>query len=616
MNSTYYLQIESFCRTVFVRVVSVLMICGLGCHSVLAQSWNADNMFAIKSHDFGNVPLLSDTQHSFVFHNTSKQDVRIASISSSCSCAEAWAPVKIIRSGEKGEIIAKVNTTGQHTKKKSSTITVTFDQPSTAHVQLEVAVYIRPDIVLNPGSVDFGAIREGQKITKTVQLQYAGNPNWSLVRIDRANKNPYIHAIATLVKNPGNSREITYNIQVSLSEKAPAGYVREILRFITNDQNSVAIELPVSGFVMDALVARPSPFQFGSIAPGETVTKYLVLRASQPFRVKSVRCPEDRRFIFSTADQTSSVHIVAVTLTSKQENSENIRRTIDIETTLESQGKLQIPIYAHFLSAEEVNFSEHFASQWKPRVYESRDRDLTGNIENERKLSVSAEKKTRSLSTRTEKWGEVPVDDKTFERITSGETQSEVPDEEESVGPSLDEEIPLNFDPNDATENGMNSQSSQPGTNSSVFVDEYPPAIIFDEKIEAFGTQDWVPLTKNREITDTDSLLETRGSVNLGTIDESDWRPSIASNMRRSRSLDHPVPQPQSLYAIPKPSGKVRFGTPQTVPVAKEEKPNSSVDENGENTKDNVSTAVPKKIVAKPLPVKIITESSPKNLSH
>ena len=348
-------------RRRFLYVVSALFFslfyCGTVCTpSALAQSW-ADNMFAIKSHNFGNVPLLSDTQYGFVVHNTTPQDVRIASVSSSCTCAEAWAPTKTIKSGEKGEIIVKINTSGQHKQRKSSTITVTFDRPRAAHVQLEVTVYIRPDIVLSPGSVNFGTIREGQKVVKTVQLHYAGNPNWQLVGIDKANKNPYIHAGAVPLANSENNREITYNIQVTLSDKAPPGYVREILRFITNDQNSVALELPVNGFVMDALVAKPSPFQFGSIAPGETVTKYLVLRASQPFRIRSVRCPDDRRFIFSPSDQTSSVHIIAVTLTSRQEHAENVARTIHVDTTLEDQGRLQIPIYAHFLSAENVNWS-------------------------------------------------------------------------------------------------------------------------------------------------------------------------------------------------------------------------------------------------------------------
>ena len=555
MNFTYYMPIGSLWRTILVRVGSVLLLSAFCSSSAWAQSW-ADSMFAIKSHNFGNVPLLSDTQYSFVFRNTTGQDVRIASVSSSCGCADVSVPVKTIKSGEKGEIIAKVNTSGQHTKNKSATITVTFDRPSTAHVQLEVAVYIRPDIVLNPGSVNFGMVREGQKITKTVQLQYAGNPNWRLVRIDRTNK--YIHATAKPLENPGNSREITYDIQITLSDKAPAGDVRDILRFITNDQNAVAIELPVSGLVMDALVAKPSPFLFGSITPGETVTKYLVLRASQPFRIRSIRC-DDRRFIFSPSDQTSSVHIVAVTLTSRQENAENVARTIQVETSLEDQGRLQIPIYAHFLSAEDANFSEHYAPQWKEQILASRTSAPTGN-------------RPRPLPSRSEDWEELPIDAKTLNRITAEEAPAELLEAEEMEGFSLD-----------LTWGAPEGEDTREGE-AAEFA-EFPPSVTFDD----LDAQDWVPLTES------EAAFEISTSTHPETESDSDWRPRVASNtpLQRDRSLTNSVPQsPPTLSIMPKPTGRVRFGTPQKLSGTEES--DSLANEVSQVTTDNA----PKRIVA------------------
>ncbi|MCL2304483.1 MAG: DUF1573 domain-containing protein [Planctomycetaceae bacterium] len=555
MNFTYYLPIDSLRCTVFVRAVSVLFLSVFCCNAVWAQSW-ADNLFTIKSHDFGNVPLLSDTQYSFVFHNTTKQDIHITSVTSSCTCTDASAPVKTIKSGEKGEIIAKINTSGQRTKKQGATITVAFDKPSIAYVQLEVSVYIRPDIVLNPGSVDFGAVREGQKTVKTVQLQYAGSPNWRLVRIDRANKNPYIHATATLQENSGSGREITYKIEVTLSDKAPAGYVREILRFVTNDQNSIAIELPISGFIMDALVAKPSPFQFGSIAPGETVTKYLVLRASQPFRIKSVKCPEDRRFVFSPSDQSSSVHIIAVTLTSQQENAENVARTIHVETTLEDQGRLKIPVYTNFLSTEDVNFNEYYAPQWKSLI-----------------ASRNAERiKPRPLPTRAEEWDDLPVDAKMLDKITSEGISNEIPEEEETEESSLDLswEIPV--------------ESFE--TDSTTDFPEYPPP----KKIDALDAQGWVPLSESREMTESKPVS--------GMNNENGWQPSVASSTPLQRSR----PSVNSMQMQSASTGKVRFGTPQKSPVSEES--TSLANEVGQEM-----DSVPKKIVAKPLPAKNASES-------
>jgi len=555
MNFAYNMPISSLWRTVLVRMGSVLLL-GVCCSGTAwAQSW-ADNMFAIKSHNFGNVLLLSDTQHSFVFHNNTGQDVRIASATSSCGCSEVLVPVRTIKSGEKGEIIAKINTGGQHTKNKSATITVTFDRPSTAHVQLEVAVYIRPDIVLNPGAINFGTVREGQKITKTVQLQYAGNPNWGLVRIDRTN--PYIHAVAKQLKNPGNSREITYNIQITLSDKAPAGEIRDILRFVTNDQNSVAIELPVSGSVMDALVAKPSPFQFGSIAPGETVTKYLVLRASQPFRVKSVRCPGDRRFIFSPSDQISSVHIVAATLTSRQEHAESVAKTIYVETTLEDQGRLQIPIYAHFLSAEDVNFNEHYAPQWKSQILASQNQGTTRN-------------RPRPLPSRPEEWDDLPINPKTLDNTT----QVEVFDEEETPGILL-LDVPQTVPVEDGVmQNEIGILTHQTNADPK----EYPPSI----RIDDLNTQDWVPLAESREMNGNDASLVS--------TEENDWRPRAALNRPEIQSLP-------PLSAMPKSTGKIRFGTPQKLSVT--EGSESLTHEGNQGTNQETTDDTPKRIVGGP----------------
>ena len=563
--------------------------CVFACSSVsFAQSW-ADNMFTIKSHDFGSVPLLSDTQYSFVFHNTSKQDVHIASVSSSCSCTDVFAPVKTIRSGEKGEIVAKINTSGQHTKKKGATLTVTFDRPSTAYVQLEVAVYIRPDIVLNPGAVDFGAVREGQKITRTVQLQYAGDPNWQLVQIDRANKNRFIHAQAVPQKSQANSREITYTINISLSDQTPHGYVREILRFITNDKNSPAIELPVSGFVMDPLVAKPSPFQFGSIAPGETVTKYLVLRASQPFRVKSVKCPDDRRFIFSPSDQSSSIHIVAVTLTSKQEDAENIARTVYIETTLSDQGKIQVPIYAHFLSAEDANDHEYYAAQWKPQRLELDDPDLAGNGSSDE--TVAADMKPRSLKPIDEGIGDLPIDPKTLQKIVSGEKRNE-----EEIGPldptapasPVDSAVPVLEMPVEETvipENGgvpstpqtYNGEHNVPPISSN----EYPPEkTVQEEEI----TQDWVPLAKSIETSDVIVEEETQPKADSAN----EWRPLGSAKIAKDSSVPTKT-KPLPIESTAKSIGKAKFGTPQKAVEANE----SQTEESGS-----------KKVVGKPVPLK------------
>ena len=59
---------------------------------------------------------------------------------------------------------------------KSSTVTVTFDQPQYAVVKIPVKVYIRTDVVLTPGSINFGAVDHGAAQERKIELTYAGDP--------------------------------------------------------------------------------------------------------------------------------------------------------------------------------------------------------------------------------------------------------------------------------------------------------------------------------------------------------------------------------------------------------------------------------------------------------
>ena len=403
-----------------------------------AQSW-ADSMFEIKSHNFGSVPLKSDTQHEFVFTNKLKQDIQIRSVDSSCMCTDVSYSKKVIKSGEQGSIIAKANTSGQIKGKRGATITVTFDKPTLAVVQLEVSVYIRPDVVLDPGSIDFGIVGEGRHLSKTVTLQYAGNPNWTLVPpIVRANNNQYITAKASRVDSPGKNGLVTYKIVVSLNEKdkAPPGDVREILRFKTSEgidaqgrEKTSIIELPVTAFVMDTLVAKPSPFQFGLIRPGETLTKYVVLQAAHPFRVTDARSSDDRFMLFKS-DQESRVHIVAVTLTSKQTNDEKVSSTLRIRTDLKDQKDLPIVVRAHFVSAEESNMQECYAPQWKEQIVsnlEYYNNSRSAMNKTQERLDFDDPSKTI--------FDDLPLDEQTVEKVAK---PGMAEDDEESTKPEDD----------------------------------------------------------------------------------------------------------------------------------------------------------------------------------
>ncbi len=265
---------------------------------------------APRLHDFGSVALHSNVEHRFQFKNVYDSDVVISSVSSNCGCTKASASKSLIRPGETGEIIARVDTSGrEHTKARKATIRVLFSKPAIAEVQLQVKTYIRPDVGFEPGQIELGTVPYGETVVKKAFLQYEGRPDWALVRIQK--NNPGIKAEAREVRRQGGG--VLYEIQVELKSDASPGYIDDLLRFQTNDRDTAtsSIFLPIKGLVVEPLSVKPSFLQLGVVTQGSKVSKNLVVSGSEPFKILSVSS-DDKRFKFIKTDLTRSVHVVPV----------------------------------------------------------------------------------------------------------------------------------------------------------------------------------------------------------------------------------------------------------------------------------------------------------------
>src|SRR5687767_13594116 len=145
------------------------------------QDW-ARKMFDRTNHSFGTVARGAKADTTFTITNLYKEDVHIASVRSSCGCTEPKILTPTLKTHEKGEILAQFNTRA-FLGEKSATVTVTFDKPFYAEVQVQVGGYIRSDVVLDPGFVDFGAVDQGSGADKTLVINYAGRDTWQIIDV-------------------------------------------------------------------------------------------------------------------------------------------------------------------------------------------------------------------------------------------------------------------------------------------------------------------------------------------------------------------------------------------------------------------------------------------------
>jgi len=289
---------------------------------IAAESWGSA-LFRTKQHHFGSVALGADAEFRFELTNIYNSDVALLNVRSSCTCSSAGFSTTLLKPGETGAVVVRLNTSGQHLREKSAALTVQLETIMNGSrridtVQLHVSGYIRPDVLLTPGSIEFGSVPERTTAERTVQLEYNGLPGWALTKVERSQ--PFLYAKAEEIRR--EQSDVVYRITAVLKEDAPVGYIRDVLRFTTNEfapgkAEPVEILVPVHGVVTTLIRAKPSPMFLGVLAPGENVSKSIVMRSDTPFRITNVST-SDNRFRFAFSNSESTVQLVTISFLARQ----------------------------------------------------------------------------------------------------------------------------------------------------------------------------------------------------------------------------------------------------------------------------------------------------------
>jgi hypothetical protein len=276
-----------------------------------AQQWAVD-MFDHTSHDFGTVARGAKVEHAFTVENIYEEDAEISEIRSTCGCTNTKISQRQLKTWEKAQITAVVDTRA-YLGQKDATLTVVFAKPFPAEVRLNIHTYIRSDVVVQPGAVQFGSVSQGSPSTQKVRVDYAGRPDWRITGVESGNS----HLSARAVETSRADGQVTYDLVVELAADAPAGYLHDHLVLVTNDDNPRAarVPVPVEGVVASAVTVRPSPLLLGVVHAGKPV---------------AAKC-NDKRFHCQVPQEAKPVQVVPVTFVS-DEASGRVTGTIYLET--------------------------------------------------------------------------------------------------------------------------------------------------------------------------------------------------------------------------------------------------------------------------------------------
>lgn len=303
------------------------------------QPW-AEKMFETRSHDFGFVPGDAKAEFSFVLKNIYVDDVHIASVHSSCGCATPRIEKPLLKTYEEGAIVAKLNTERLRGH-QSSTITVRIDKPARATVQLHVKAYIYGAVLFDPPAVQLGTVDQGEAAKKTISVTYTRGTHWKILEVKSSDP----HVSAEVVEKQRAAGKVVYELRARLDDSAPVGYVNSRLFLVTNDSRASEISLAVEGLVTGSLTASPASLFFGTLKPGETAEKRLVVRGKMPFVLESIEADCDcfQCDIPATAG-AKPLHLVPVTFTAGKSPGA-VAKTLRIKTDL-PHGIAEVTAYA------------------------------------------------------------------------------------------------------------------------------------------------------------------------------------------------------------------------------------------------------------------------------
>jgi hypothetical protein len=310
-------------QAILVGILSLWTLTAAAQSPTLAAGTGPDwalRMLSETNHDFGVVARGAEVKAKITINNPYEQPVRIGSVTPSCSCTTANMPPKTTLSTYESTDLEISMDTRRFIHHKDAVVTIRFDAPQFAEVRIPVQMYVRTDVVLTPGSANFGAIDAGTGGSQTIDVAYAGNPDrsdWAIVETKTSNPHLDVKIEETSRSGGGVSNvSVNYALTVTLKPTAPAGSFRGIVQLITNDATNPIIPVLAEARIEGDITVTPENVPLGTLTPGREKTVNVVIRGKKPFAISNIECESsDEAFLVKLPEGEKIVHVLPLTIT-------------------------------------------------------------------------------------------------------------------------------------------------------------------------------------------------------------------------------------------------------------------------------------------------------------
>ncbi len=311
-----------------------------GVVSADSKPW-AEKLFDETTHDFGTVPRGIQLKHRFTIKNIYKVPLTFTNVKVSCGCLKE-THTKTLQPNEVGYLDVVMDAS-RFSGQKSITISATVGPQYVSTATLHVTANARPDVVLNPGRVEFGIVQPGTTPTQTIDVEYSGSLDWKILEVVKNASAPFSVVVNELYREGGGRifrqpMKVGYRFIVTLKPNAAAGLIHEDLLLKTNDPASPVLTIPVEGRIQSSLVVAPQTINLNKIKVGETQIRKVVLRGQRPFSITSAS-GEVEGMKITLPKQIQSLQVVELHFNPKKPG--DIKSTIEIVTDL-GKGTVQV----------------------------------------------------------------------------------------------------------------------------------------------------------------------------------------------------------------------------------------------------------------------------------
>jgi Protein of unknown function (DUF1573) len=295
-----------------------------------------------RAHNFGTVARGSQLHYTFPLVNRTNQDIHVLDWQTKCGCTNVNVGARLIPPGTQTTIEATVDTT-RFIGPKTSGLTLRLDQPAFVVVDLNLTCFIRGDIVMTPGQIDFGIVRRDKLVPATLTLVYAGGrSDWEVTKMKT--QSPKVKAELREINRTADG-QINYSLTANLQPGLSNGYFRDEITLITNDQSSPTIPIAVVANITGAVSVYPSIINFGGVRPGESVAKTVLVRSTQPFSITKLQASSKEIQAAEATKGALPVHTLTLTFKAPAQTGPS-HATLQVETDIKDEPPAVLKTFA------------------------------------------------------------------------------------------------------------------------------------------------------------------------------------------------------------------------------------------------------------------------------